>query len=257
MALVQSTFSRVWEDSCRLCCLVILASGRWSNLPPCHCEIQTEPRQQHKDWPPVFFLEFKRNVWPFRHFYPMAYPSSAFMAWATWAARWTGCWGKMMFLSSWGNKQKTVLAMWNHVIYRLSWTDQEPKSPSHQVTHKQRQNNRKIYFLKIIFFNIIVVVTLLIYLYSSIFSGQPVTIPREPGCICKVASIPTCWPFWRSNHDHSNHLIYPELTIRWVSHFNCISKMLWNYMLPFTWANHELNCLKWLTIEQNMNNFYC
>lgn len=35
MALVQSTSSQEWEDSCRLCCLVTLASGQLSILPPC------------------------------------------------------------------------------------------------------------------------------------------------------------------------------------------------------------------------------
>lgn len=35
MALVQSTFSLAWEDSCKQCCLVILASGQLAILSPC------------------------------------------------------------------------------------------------------------------------------------------------------------------------------------------------------------------------------
>uniref|UniRef100_A0A7N8XKU4 Protein-glucosylgalactosylhydroxylysine glucosidase n=1 Tax=Mastacembelus armatus TaxID=205130 RepID=A0A7N8XKU4_9TELE len=30
---------------------------------------------------------------------------------------------------------------------------------------------------------------------TSVFSGHPVTFPREPGCICKLASTSSCWPF--------------------------------------------------------------
>lgn len=33
MALVSSTFSQEWEDSCRLCSSVTLASGQWISSP--------------------------------------------------------------------------------------------------------------------------------------------------------------------------------------------------------------------------------
>lgn len=80
-------------------------------------------------------LEFRRSAWPFPHFSPMTFLSSAFVVWTIWAVRWTGCWGKTMFVLYWGNRQ-AALAM--PMIYRLSWRPQALKSLSRQVTHKQR-----------------------------------------------------------------------------------------------------------------------
>lgn len=86
----------------------------------------------------VLFLEFRRIAWLFPHFFPKTFLSFASVEWTTWAVRWTGCWGKMKFVSLWGNMQ-SVLGILSPTIYRLSWRHQEPESLSHQVTHKQRQ----------------------------------------------------------------------------------------------------------------------
>lgn len=100
------------------------------------------PTAQQKQWckdpHTVFFfllLEFRRSAWPFPHFSPMTFLSSAFAVWTIWAVRWTGCWEKMMFVLYWGNRQ-AALPM--PMIYRLSWRRQDLKSLSRQVTHKQR-----------------------------------------------------------------------------------------------------------------------
>lgn len=94
MALVSSTFSQEWEDSCRLCCLGILASGQLS------INIKLQNKQSSSNDPDFFFilLDFRRSAWPFPLFFPLMLLNSAFVVWTIWAVRWIGCWGKMMFV---------------------------------------------------------------------------------------------------------------------------------------------------------------
>lgn len=88
MVLVQSTFSQVWEDSCRLCCLVTQASGQLSILPPPIIWTQNIRSKTPHLWQFSFFcfsfvVEFKKNAWPFPQFFLPTYLSSASVAWTT------------------------------------------------------------------------------------------------------------------------------------------------------------------------------
>lgn len=51
MALVQSTFSQAWEDSCKLCFLVILVSGH-SSICPCTMHNDKTPQFVHSSYGP-------------------------------------------------------------------------------------------------------------------------------------------------------------------------------------------------------------
>lgn len=76
MVLVRLTFSRAWEDSYRLRCLVIPASGQ--SVMKRQLTVHTAGRQSYKDPHACVFLpDIRRNVWPFLHFFPMTFLSSA------------------------------------------------------------------------------------------------------------------------------------------------------------------------------------
>lgn len=102
-----------------------------------------------------YILEFRRTAWHSRHCFPTTSASFVSVVWTTWAARWTGCWGRKKSVSYWGNR-KAVQAILSPVIYKLSWRHQELKSPSHQVKHKFKHavwtcsSSEKVLFMKII-----------------------------------------------------------------------------------------------------------
>lgn len=220
IALVLSTFSQEWGDSCRLCCLVILGSGQLS------MNMRLQYKQSSSSSDPEFHISFfissrvQKECLAFSPLLPIDVTELCIRG-----VNYLGCqmdWllrkdDVCVILREQANTAGNAKSCDLQVVLKASGM-KIPLTPGNTQRHARKATHfcfiqtRFIYFVQRRILQICIWwlwcqnTVLFICLYTSLFSGQPVTFPREPGYVCKLALASSCWPFW-NNHDPSNHML--------------------------------------------------